>query len=911
LRATRLALSSSQIALDLLTQLRYFRGRILGETAMANQFDVVLQLTSGHLPESDRAVRLQEFSRELGWRPTDRLDQPELRRVASAQLLVEHGLENSAVVSFLQSPKQYSTLSSDERQALLSVSYNNLVDWQIAIDGSAVNFVYVRTRVPTSVAQREFSRENYDNLRSEMFEQIVGRRPSPNIPALDDALIRTISLWKRSLSAELGNSVTIEQLARLFNSLVFVRALEDHRRRLTANDKDLLLERWRQENAPNNVGTLLSDALREIVGSNIPGFLFHEPDLLGFGELDRDTVRSLLFDFYENRFAPYRYDFAVISKHALSRIYEQYVSLLRQDESAQLRLLPQLPSEFSDKSHGAVYTPQFIARFFARFLREHIPPYQFKRLRTTDPACGSGIFLRTVLEFQCDPTNDSLRPELVEAAFINTVGLDRDPNAVAATQLSLSLLYLVLTNRLPTALSVFQKDFFDAAPRPPEAEAPFDAALTNPPFVSLDVQDAGTRARLTEFLGSQGSGRIDLYLAFIKDAVQRLVPGGFGLFVLPHSFLLSKSAQGIRSWVLEQCWLHCLADLSAIRVFEDTSVYVILLIVQKKGENLPDVKATIIKCQDQVGHALQDAIEGKRIEGKYYSIHEVEQSAFKSEGWSLLVPTEAAINTRLGSLPALDEFLEVREGVVTGADDIFVVDSSVVPEDKPSLFVPLLTDREMQPYTVPKRISQFVFYPYFDGVKVTEKMLRDDFRKTWDYLVKHRARLEGRKGLARYRKAWWEPMWPREPNSLLRPKLVVPHLVIMPRFAFDGRGRYAVSRSPFLIARVPSDEEQILKLMLAVLNSSACFWYIQTHSHVYRHGYTMLESKTLKKTPVPDINRWGSPQKKRLLELVDKRLRADGQQSETLNAEIDLFVSDAYGLTAIERKALGLEEAQT
>jgi hypothetical protein len=71
---------------------------------MANQFDVVAQLTSGHLPDSDRAVRLQEFSRELGWRPTDRLDLPALRRIASAQLLVEHGLENSAVVSFLQSP---------------------------------------------------------------------------------------------------------------------------------------------------------------------------------------------------------------------------------------------------------------------------------------------------------------------------------------------------------------------------------------------------------------------------------------------------------------------------------------------------------------------------------------------------------------------------------------------------------------------------------------------------------------------------------------------------------------------------------------------------------------------------------------------------------------------------------------
>ena len=244
-----------------------------------------------------------------------------------------------------------------------------------------------------------------------------------------------------------------------FNALVFVRALEDQNRRLAPNDEDLLLKRWRQETAPANVRILLNDALQELVGSNIPAFLFDASDLARFDRLDRDAVQSLLLDFYENRFAPYRYDFAVISKHALSRIYELYVSLLRQDESAQLSLLPQLPSEFSDKSQGAVYTPQFIARFFSRFLREHIPPYQFKRLRTIDPACGSGIFLRTLLEFQCDPTNDSLRPELIESAFLNTVGLDRDANAVAATQLSLSLLYLVLTNRLPTHLSDLSEGF--------------------------------------------------------------------------------------------------------------------------------------------------------------------------------------------------------------------------------------------------------------------------------------------------------------------------------------------------------------------------------------------------------------------------------------------------------------------
>ena len=48
----------------------------------------------------------------------------------------------------------------------------------------------------------------------------------------------------------------------------------------------------------------------------------------------------------------------------------------------------------------------------------------------------------------------------------------------------------------------------------------------------------------------------------------------------------------------------------------------------------------------------------------------------------------------------------------------------------------------------------------------------------------------------------------------------------------------------------------------------------------------------------------------RLLSLVDKRLKADAQERDALNVEIDLFVSDAYGLTASERKALGLEDIQ-
>ena len=162
-------------------------------------------------------------------------------------------------------------------------------------------------------------------------------------------------------------------------------------------------------------------------------------------------------------------------------------------------------------------------------------------------------------------------------------------------------------------------------------------------------------------------------------------------------------------------------------------------------KSLPEVQATIIKCQDLVGQALQDAIEGKRIEGKFYSIQTVEQSTFKSQGWIVLAPAESAMDKRMRSLPPLEEFLEIREGIVTGADRIFIIDSKEVPDDEQSLFIPLLHDREMEAYTVPKRTSQSVFFPYFEGSKVNERSLRRDFPKTWEYLTEHRgARPNGR-----------------------------------------------------------------------------------------------------------------------------------------------------------------------
>jgi hypothetical protein len=80
-----------------------------------------------------------------------------------------------------------------QKTSLLSLSYNNLVDWHIPI--SMNNFAAVFNRINASqsrsvVESYDLSETNLDYLRSEAFDQITGKKPSPNLPALDNAIVQ-------------------------------------------------------------------------------------------------------------------------------------------------------------------------------------------------------------------------------------------------------------------------------------------------------------------------------------------------------------------------------------------------------------------------------------------------------------------------------------------------------------------------------------------------------------------------------------------------------------------------------------------------------------------------------------------------------------------------------------------------
>ena len=872
---------------------------------MNEAYDLVLQMTSEQASAGPTPYR--KFSQLLGWTPSDLVHLPAADNIAAAHLVVEHGLENSAVLSFLRYPRRYGDLSFDEQRILLGISYNNLVDWHISITRDEVLYLYNRTDPPSIVFREAISRPTMDSLRSAKFDQITGKKPNPNIPALDTALIQTLSYWKRELSAASGYTLKNSNLSTLFNHIIFVRAAEDHYRTFNLPFVTTLRTEWALH--PNEpIRIVLERLIRSFNEGHLPSYMDADDLLRPFDSLDRSALTYLIEDLYSNKFARlYDYNFSLISKHALSRIYEHYVSLLRLEESDQATLFPRLPEEERNKSYGSFYTPQYIARFFGRFLREHMAPSAFKRIKSLDPACGSGVFLRTLLELQCDPVQESFSQDSVDSAFRNAHGVDVDQNACQATRLSLALLYLVLQDKLPSTLAIVNDEAIGHFTQNPDEIGTYDAIVANPPFVRHELLEPPLRSRLQDYLGEDIMGRADMYLAFVKLAIDLLKPGGIACLVVPQTFLVASNASKLRQKVADECWINCLADLSGIRVFDQAQSYVSLLIFQKHRDGIPTPPATMVRCQELVGQALQDALSGKEVDTPFYSIYSVDQAFFQSERWTVTTSAEARVRRSLSHLKVVGDFLEVRQGFVTGADGVFIRKTAEIPRSERSAYAPYLPDRQISRYTLPKSSESSVFYPYKDSEKLTEQELKTQFPLTWNYLEENRSKLEARSGLARYGREWWEPMWARPPEHMMRPKIVSPNVAVMPKFGIDAEGRYAVTRAPILYPRARELENEYLLFFLAVLNSPVAFWHMHATSSTLGRGYAKLEPSSIKRTPVPDPSTLPHSLLAEILDLVKVRLTLSSERDiYAVERRLDWLVADAYGLTAEDRASLGV-----
>ncbi len=555
-----------------------------------------------------------------------------------------------------------------------------------------------------------------------------------------------------------------------------------------------------------------------------------------------------------------------------------------------------------NKKTGAFYTPEYIARFFAKYIQRNVNFSKFKTAKILEPASGSGIFLRTLLEVQFEQivANANLdKNELIEV-FGNIKAIDKDANAAIATRLSLSLLYYLFFERLPE-LNVIEGDTLKKAIESVDfIEEKFDIIISNPPFIKYDEQNEEERLVISKVTGDTGKGKVDSYLAFVKLAIEILNPGGLGLFVLPHNFLLAKNAKKIREHLRDKTDIKVLADLSALNTFDNASVYVILLIFQKKP-NENSHHPWVMRCKSNVGRALNSVLQFLPTQEKSFTSYPVDNHIFESDQWNIFSKTEFDLVNKLNMNRRLGDFLEVNQGFITGNDDVFLRKAKNVMGKEVSIYRNYLPDKDMKEFVVPNSNEMLVFYPYSDGELISENMVTA-YQETWAHLLKYEQKLKSRSGLKPDKSNWWVPNRMRFPN-ITKSKIIMPHLSIAPKFSLDIEGKYAVSHAPFITLKDDQDES-LLYFFTGIMNSSVFYWYLSLHSHKYGNGYNKIEVATLKPIPVPNpFETTNVSLVSKTIELVKKRIRSkDLDEQLSLEQKINNFSFELYNLTEDEIK---------
>ena len=118
----------------------------------------------------------------------------------------------------------------------------------------------------------------------------------------------------------------------------------------------------------------------------------------------------------------------------------------------------------------------------------------------------------------------------------------------------------------------------------------FDVVIGNPPYVNVENIDEELRGYLfSEYRWC--TNRTNIYIAFIERSYQ--LAGGVGtvMFILPDSFMDAPYAQAARRCLASESRMIRLVDASSYRIFENASVFnIVLMFGHKKAAERLDVR---------------------------------------------------------------------------------------------------------------------------------------------------------------------------------------------------------------------------------------------------------------------------------------------------------------------------------
>jgi len=311
-------------------------------------------------------------------------------------------------------------------------------------------------------------------------------------------------------------------------------------------------------------------------------------------------------------------------------------------------------NESPTKLRGGYYTDPDIASFLLRWVLEISPR------SILEPSCGDGVFIHALAQLNSKAVTSFVALEIEES------------EATKAKEKAGSL------KNVNVEISV--EDFLKWSLYRFSGNQKYDAVVGNPPFIRYQYMDEvlqGRSQKIFEYHHLHFSKHTNLWVPFIISSVALLHPGGRLAMVVPAEILHVLHAQSLRKLLTEQCSKVLFFDPSEL-LFENILQGAGLLLAEKK-HNIEDEFSGVAIVPTRTKSFLNENpenyfvnsnfVNGKVLVGKWMR--------------ALLTKHEREILEDVSERPEVYRFAQIAEvdvGIVTGANNFFLVPDDIVKE---------------------------------------------------------------------------------------------------------------------------------------------------------------------------------------------------------------------------------------
>lgn len=291
--------------------------------------------------------------------------------------------------------------------------------------------------------------------------------------------------------------------------------------------------------------------------------------------------------------------------------------------------------KWDDKLSGSYYTPLRTVYFMREYLKKERKAYH----RVLEPAAGDG-------------------------RFIDLFATDESVHALTAVELMGEKVARLNAMQYPAKVKVLEDDFLSFAGHTDDR---YHLIIGNPPYINLKNMDevAVKRAKaLCDQYGLSQSLMQNIWVAFVLASVSCLEKNGTIFFVLPMEFLQVQYAEKVRLF-LEQKFdtIHILSFKE--RMFPEIEQEACLVYLTNAMKEQPYIYFKLYEKLDSAVPYYNSKIERNKPLQKWTN------AVLSDEDIDLL----KALDSRY---PKVSEMCDASPGIVTGANNDFILDESQV-----------------------------------------------------------------------------------------------------------------------------------------------------------------------------------------------------------------------------------------